>query len=139
MYKLRMFTAIAASRSLQRACAALVAVTVVSIHGPVAARQTSVAPDYSSRARAVVAALAAGRFDEVFADFSDAHGPNLSPASIRNGWNQVTAQSGQLQKVEAVQVADRQTQKAGLRSGRSRRRKFRHRPSQRSRVPRAQG
>ena len=103
--------ALAASRAFQRRCAAvIVVVAIVSLCRPIAAQQKPATTplEYASRAREVVAALAAGRFDEVFADFSPAHGPNLSPRSIGNGWEQVIRMSGQFQKIEAVQVADRQ-------------------------------
>jgi hypothetical protein len=64
-------------------------------------------PDYSSRAREVVAALAARQFDSVAAQFNDTKSAALSGTRIGNAWEQVIAQSGPFQKIDSVQVADR--------------------------------
>jgi dienelactone hydrolase len=79
-----------------------------------AARQSGVAtvPDYSGRARAVVAALAARQFDTVFALYNATKSPALSPARIGGSWDQVIAQSGPFLRIESIQVADLKSHRA---------------------------
>jgi hypothetical protein len=71
------------------------------------AQQTPAPPDYSSRAREVVSALAARQFDSVAAQFNETKSAALSGARIGNAWDQVIAQSGAFQKIDSVQIADR--------------------------------